>query len=166
MPASMAFVTDSNRPQPLWQPPPTACLTASGAASEAPSLRMHPCCRGHVWYLTGLGADTVCTGVLRAGIAVCEGGPSPLARGDVGMARAFLRGTKRKHHNANMNDCSRRRHLLRSRGTFSTSKVGRWWLAVGGWWSSGAVLNKKNLAGQSTLVDLRELAVTSADSRR
>ena len=34
----MAFVTDSNRPQPLWQPPPTACLTASGAASEAPSL--------------------------------------------------------------------------------------------------------------------------------
>ena len=34
----MAFVTDSNRPQPLRQPPPTACLTASGAASEAPSL--------------------------------------------------------------------------------------------------------------------------------
>ena len=25
VPASMAFVTDSNRPQPLWQPPPTAC---------------------------------------------------------------------------------------------------------------------------------------------
>ena len=41
MPASTAFVTDSNRPQPLWQPPPTACLTASGAASEAPSLLMH-----------------------------------------------------------------------------------------------------------------------------
>ena len=39
----MAFVTDSNRPQPLWQPPPTACLTASGTASEAPSLLMHPC---------------------------------------------------------------------------------------------------------------------------
>ena len=38
----MAFITDSNRPQPLWQPPPTACLTASGAASEAPSLLMHP----------------------------------------------------------------------------------------------------------------------------
>ena len=34
----MAFITDSNRPQPLRQPPPTACLTASGAASEAPSL--------------------------------------------------------------------------------------------------------------------------------
>ena len=32
MPGS-AFVTDSNCPQPLWQPPPTACLTASGAAS-------------------------------------------------------------------------------------------------------------------------------------
>ena len=38
----MAFVTDSNRPQPLWQPPPTACLTASGAASEVPSLLMQP----------------------------------------------------------------------------------------------------------------------------
>ena len=35
----MVFVTDSNRPQPLWQPPPTACLTAS----DVPSLLMHPC---------------------------------------------------------------------------------------------------------------------------
>ena len=42
-PASMAFVTDGNRPQPLWQPPPTACLTAFGAASEAPSPSMRPC---------------------------------------------------------------------------------------------------------------------------
>ena len=42
VPASMAFVTDSNRPQPLWQPPPTACLTTSGAASEVPFLLMHP----------------------------------------------------------------------------------------------------------------------------
>ena len=33
-PTSTAFVTDSNRPQPLRQPPPTACLTAPGAASE------------------------------------------------------------------------------------------------------------------------------------
>ena len=39
----MALVTDSNRPQPLGQPPPTACVTASGAASEVPSLLMHPC---------------------------------------------------------------------------------------------------------------------------
>ena len=31
----MGFVTDSNRPKPLWQPPPTACLTASGAACAA-----------------------------------------------------------------------------------------------------------------------------------
>ena len=38
----MAFVTDSNGPQPLWQPPPTACLTTPGAASEAPSPLMHP----------------------------------------------------------------------------------------------------------------------------
>ena len=37
------FVTDGNCPQPLWQPPPTACTTASGAASEGPSLLMHPC---------------------------------------------------------------------------------------------------------------------------
>ena len=43
VPGLMAFVTDSNRPQPLWQPPPTACLTASGAASEALSRLMHPC---------------------------------------------------------------------------------------------------------------------------
>ena len=42
VPASMAFVTDSNRPQPLWQPPPTACLTASGTAFEVLSLLMHP----------------------------------------------------------------------------------------------------------------------------
>ena len=38
----MAFVTDSNRHQPLWQPPPTACVTASEAPSDAPSLLMHP----------------------------------------------------------------------------------------------------------------------------
>ena len=42
VPASMAFVTDRNRPQPLRQPPPSVCLTASGAASEVPSLLMHP----------------------------------------------------------------------------------------------------------------------------
>ena len=41
--SSMASATDSNRPQPLWQPPPTACLTASGAASEVPSPLMHLC---------------------------------------------------------------------------------------------------------------------------
>ena len=37
------FVTDSNRPQQLRQPPPTAYPTASGAASEAPALPTHPC---------------------------------------------------------------------------------------------------------------------------
>ena len=31
VPPSMAFVTDSNRPQPLWRRPPIACQTASGA---------------------------------------------------------------------------------------------------------------------------------------
>ena len=44
VPASTAFVTDSNRPR-CWQPPPTACLTASGATSEAPFLPTH-CCPG------------------------------------------------------------------------------------------------------------------------
>ena len=39
----MAFVTESSRPQPLWQPPPTACLTACGVASEVPSVLLHPC---------------------------------------------------------------------------------------------------------------------------
>ena len=47
VPASMEFVTDSNRPQPLWQPPPTACRAASGVTSEVPSLRMHPWGQGH-----------------------------------------------------------------------------------------------------------------------
>ena len=42
VPASMAFVADSKRPQPLWQPPSTAWLTASLAASEVTSLRMQP----------------------------------------------------------------------------------------------------------------------------
>ena len=38
----MAFTTDSNCPQPLWQPPPTPHRTACGAASEAPFLLLHP----------------------------------------------------------------------------------------------------------------------------
>ena len=45
----MAFVTDSNRPQPLWQPPPTACLTAPVAASEVKIRNRRKCtrfCRG------------------------------------------------------------------------------------------------------------------------
>ena len=43
MAGSTAFLTDSNRLRPLWQPPPTACLTAAGAASAVPFLLMHPC---------------------------------------------------------------------------------------------------------------------------
>ena len=38
---STALVTDGNRPQPLWEPPPTACPTASMAPCEVPSLVMH-----------------------------------------------------------------------------------------------------------------------------
>ena len=44
-PAPMAFVTDNNRAQPLWKPPPTAYLTAPGAAAEVPSLLKHPSAR-------------------------------------------------------------------------------------------------------------------------
>ena len=47
----MVFVTDSNRPQPLWQPPSTAYQTASGATSEIPFLLMHP------WGLEGGGGS-------------------------------------------------------------------------------------------------------------
>ena len=38
----MAFVTDSNRPQPLWKPPAPACPSASGAASEVRSFECIP----------------------------------------------------------------------------------------------------------------------------
>ena len=48
VPASMAFVADNNRPQPLWQPPPTTCLTAAGATSQVRSLLMHPSGEGRV----------------------------------------------------------------------------------------------------------------------
>ena len=34
---------DSNRPRPLWQPPPTLYLAPFRATSEVPSLLMHPC---------------------------------------------------------------------------------------------------------------------------
>ena len=67
VPVSMAFVTDSNRPQPLWQPPPTACLTASGAASEAPSLLMH------LWSRVLVGA----AGLIRAGDLEARRRPGP-----------------------------------------------------------------------------------------
>ena len=49
VPASMAIITDSNRPQPLRQRPPTACLTASRVTSEVPSLLMHPWGVGFNW---------------------------------------------------------------------------------------------------------------------
>ena len=75
MPASVAFATDSNRPQPLWQPPPT-CLTTSGAASAVSSLLMHPwsgpC--GRVWstFATDL------SGVSRAAPQTTYGALGPL----------------------------------------------------------------------------------------
>ena len=60
VPASMAFVTDSNRPEPLWQPPPTAYPTASGSTFEVSSLLMQPWWGGILaeyadWYFGGGG---------------------------------------------------------------------------------------------------------------
>ena len=44
LPAASASLNGiCNRPQPLWPPPPFACLTASGTTCKAPSLLMHPC---------------------------------------------------------------------------------------------------------------------------
>ena len=57
------------------------------------------------------------------------------------MTRAVLKGGKKKdRRNANRNERSRRRSLLRGDGTCSASKFGGWRLAVGGWRSLGAVL--------------------------
>ena len=64
VPGSMALVTDSNRPEPLWQPPPTACLTASGSASGAPSLLLHP------WGWVNECSPVACTPASRRGLFV------------------------------------------------------------------------------------------------
>ena len=64
VPGSMAFVTDSNRPELLWQPPPTAWLTAAGNASEVPCLLMHPW--GGLIDLDDNPCVLLCSAVLRA----------------------------------------------------------------------------------------------------
>ena len=71
VPPPTAFVTDSNRP-------PTACLTASGAASEAPSLLMHP-------WTTGLGLQYRAR---RGRLPLRRGGsaPWPCPEADVAVA--------------------------------------------------------------------------------
>ena len=76
------------------------------------------------------------------------------------LPRAVLKGETKKVRNANRNEGSRGRSLLHGPGTFSTSKVGGWWLvavggwwrlAVGSWWSLGALLTgcsqQKNKSG-------------------
>ena len=84
VPASMAFVTDSNHPQPLLQPPPTACLTASGAASEASSLSNASHWGRPSWRGGGQrhGPGTV----LGAGVAVLGGCPGVHWKGGGGIA--------------------------------------------------------------------------------
>ena len=58
VPASVAFVTDSNQPQPLRQPLPTACLTASEVAAGVASLQIHPWGRPCLWSPTHLARPT------------------------------------------------------------------------------------------------------------
>ena len=94
----MAFVTDSTRPQPLWQPPPTACLTASGAASEAPSLPMHLWVRataglgllGHVPVRYGTSSPALPPPLCR-----CAAGPGPSPAGVPLRLRPLLRHRQR-----------------------------------------------------------------------
>ena len=101
VPASMVFVTDSNRPQPLRQPPPIACLTASGAASEVPSLLMHP------W------APHLQSGVHRVGGGAGGGGGSKSP--DDSIARALRSAMPpgwhgRHHHGPGWSAADRRPH--------------------------------------------------------
>ena len=56
--ANASFIGICNRqipPPTAWQPPPTACLTASRAASEVPSLLLLPLMGGWVGCIGGEG---------------------------------------------------------------------------------------------------------------
>ena len=98
MPASTAFVTDSNRPQPLWQPPPTACLTASGAASEAPSLLIG----GLVWEGKGGRGQNKTPGAFTASflwtLLTADGGDCLPKRAGGGGGVAFTARTRGTEH--------------------------------------------------------------------
>ena len=97
----MAFVTDSNRPQSLLQPPPTACLTASGASPEVLSLLTHPWGRGGVVQQLRTAVVTV----------LCTGGPVPaggaFSRRDLPLGHA-LPGPRSQH---SQNSTARRRRV-------------------------------------------------------
>ena len=103
VPGSMAFVTDSNRPQPLRQPPPTAHLTASGAASEVPSLLMHPCALGrseggqHCKDMHPGPAEDLCQ--LRLLLRWCKGMMRLGSQGNVGKKAWWPPTTPTKRHN-------------------------------------------------------------------
>ena len=73
----MAFVTNSNRPQPLWLPPPTACLTASEAPSNACLPAPPPSLLIHAWVVVAVPMVGVAwRGALRDRAAPCR----PLSR--------------------------------------------------------------------------------------
>ena len=82
LPDSMAVVTGSNRPKPLWQPPLTASPTASGAAPEALSFLLSgaaKCCRAFCGAGTGA-ARGCCSG---SGVSGTGPGWSPSPPGAV-----------------------------------------------------------------------------------
>ena len=82
VPASTAFVADSNRPLLLWQPPSAAYLTASGAACEALFRLMHPWhpCMTHRGCCTSRPRPLLSGGGGRSGDArrrmLCRSGPA------------------------------------------------------------------------------------------
>ena len=81
----MAFVTDSNRPQPLGQPPPIACLTASGTAFGVPPLLMHPWSRPPPLHPLGLpGRASASAGGRRASVPLRHTGLRGLDRAQAG----------------------------------------------------------------------------------
>ena len=142
LPASMAFVTDSNRTQPLRQPPPTACLTAAGATSEVPSLLLHAAPLPHNT-AEGIGPGAP------AAAKETQVDPRRQPGGTPGLSSRGKR--KKKVRSANRNERSQGRSPLHGHDMGKTQDhrkhdwtvVGGWWRLAVGRWSLGAVLNKK-----------------------
>ena len=64
-----------------------------------------------------------------------------------GGAGLSFRGERKSSRNANIKERPRGRSLLHGHGTFSTSKVGGWRLAVGGWWGLAAICGWQLVVG-------------------